>query len=457
MNPNPRKLCAISAFLFLLLGSSAAPAAILTVGPGGTYPTIQAALDDAVLMPGTDQIRLREGTFSENLFVDLGGSGDTLQISGGWNKSFTSASTSRTTTIDGGALGKVFEIRTAGSDQFIMQGMVLRNGQDTSLAGVAINAVGTSTIKLANLTIRDNLAIDTRTDSAGLYVDLLDAAGLDLDDCDLVANTVSSTGDSDGRGGGLTLRLSGTSRASVLGNRITENVVLVAGVGGLGIGAGADVTMFDSGTQLTMTDNVFRGNRVTATTAIASGLALGGGSWVLRRNVFAENEDDDATAFGPQLLVSTFNGTAFLTDTLVVDGNARGVTLNSGDGGVLRANNLTIANHPDERGLLTVRDGTGVLSVHNTISVSNGINAQLAPGVTEGNNLFFDDPSLFVDAAGGNYRLSAGAAAIDAGDDSPPGGLGPSDLDVRPRISGPAVDIGAFEEADFLFSDDFET
>jgi hypothetical protein len=34
---------------------------------------------------------------------------------------------------------------------------------------------------------------------------------------------------------------------------------------------------------------------------------------------------------------------------------------------------------------------------------------------------------------------------IDAGDDAPPGGLGPLDLDKGPRIERARVDIGAYE------------
>jgi len=439
-----------------LLACNAASAAVLTVGPGGIYPTVQAALDDAVALAGDDEIRIRDGTFTENLSVDLGASGDMLEISGGWDAAFATASMARTTIIDGDGVDKVFVVRTGGADHFVLHGMVLRNGRDTRRAGVDITAEGTSAIELYNLTIRDNVAEDPRTDSAGLWVDLLDGADLQLSDCDITANTANSTGTVDGRGGGLTLRQRDTATATVVGNRITENVVTVAGAGS-GLGAGADITQFDPGTMLTMTGNVIRANRITADSATGIGLLLSGSNWTLRRNIVAENVDDDAVAFGAQLSLAALDGTGILTDSLIVNGNARGVQIFANDDAIIRANNLTIANHPNERGLLANVNGTGVLSVHNTISVDNGTNAQLNPGVTGGNNTFFDDPSLFVDAAAGNYRLAPGAAAIDAGDDSPPGGLGGTDLDGGPRISGTAVDRGAYEATDVLFVDGFES
>ena len=59
-----------------------------------------------------------------------------------------------------------------------------------------------------------------------------------------------------------------------------------------------------------------------------------------------------------------------------------------------------------------------------------------------------DDDPVFVDAAGGNLRLSAGSPCIDAGDNvAVPPGL-TTDLDGKPRISHGTVDMGAYERQD---------
>ncbi|MBY6203535.1 choice-of-anchor Q domain-containing protein [Halomonas denitrificans] len=450
-----RTLRAAGPSLMLLALAGAAQGAVLTAGPGGTYATVQDALDAAVALPGDDEVRVRFGVFPENLFVDLDGSGDLIEMSGGWDATFTSASDARTTVIDGGGLGKVFEIQTEGSDRFVLHGMELANGEDTLRAGVAVFARDTSSVELYNLTIRDNLAIADRASSGGLYAVLIGSADLEVRDCDLLDNTVTSTGTVDGRGGGLTVELNNTSTARIIGNRIRDNVVTVAG-SGAGLGAGADIIQFEAGSFFELTDNEFRGNRIDASGVTGTGLMLSGTNWVARRNRVANNIDDSANGFGSQAFFSTFAGTAVLSDTLVVDGNARGVQLNANSGATLRATNLTVAGHFTERGILAGTSGGGQLSVYNSISVNNGVNAQLDPTVTEGSNLFTNDSGLFIDPLIGDYRLAPGSAAIDAGDNTPPGGLGPIDLAGRTRIFGPAVDIGAYEADDVLFADGFE-
>ncbi len=455
MNRKKQTLQAVGPSLILLALASAAQGAVLTAGPGGTYSSIQDALDAAVALPGDDEIRVRFGVYPENLFVDLAGSGDLIEMSGGWDASFTTASDARTTVIDGGGMGKVFEIQTEGSDRFVLHGMELANGEDMLRAGVAVFARDSSSVELFNLTIRDNLAVDVRASSAGLSAVLLGNADLEVRDCDLLDNTVTSTGTVDGRGGGLTVELNDSSTARIVDNRIRDNVVTVAG-SGAGLGAGADIIQFEAGSSFELTDNEFRGNRIDASGVTGTGLMLSGTNWVARRNLVANNIDDSANGFGSQAFFSTFAGTAMLSDTLVVDGNARGVQLNASNGATLRATNLTISGHFSERGILAGTGSGGQLSVYNSISVNNGVNAQLDPTVTEGSNLFSNDPGLFVDPLIGDYRLAPGSAAINAGDNTPPGGLGPLDLAGRTRIFGPAVDIGAYEADDVLFEDGFE-
>jgi hypothetical protein len=66
----------------------------------------------------------------------------------------------------------------------------------------------------------------------------------------------------------------------------------------------------------------------------------------------------------------------------------------------------------------------------------------------------------FVDAINGNYRLAPGSRLIDAGTDTPAGGLDEFDIDGAVRIEGAHVDIGAFESApasaEEIFADGFD-
>ena len=60
---------------------------------------------------------------------------------------------------------------------------------------------------------------------------------------------------------------------------------------------------------------------------------------------------------------------------------------------------------------------------------------------------------LFVDEAGGDYRLKSGSPAINAGANAYPGLVVPTgkDLDGNPRVVGSAIDLGAYEYQDAVF------
>jgi formylglycine-generating enzyme required for sulfatase activity len=72
-------------------------------------------------------------------------------------------------------------------------------------------------------------------------------------------------------------------------------------------------------------------------------------------------------------------------------------------------------------------------------------------GVTHGvNGCITNDPE-FVDAAAGNYRLSAASPSIDAGNNDYV--VGDTDLDGNPRIADGTVDMGAYEYVRVAFAD----
>ena len=70
-------------------------------------------------------------------------------------------------------------------------------------------------------------------------------------------------------------------------------------------------------------------------------------------------------------------------------------------------------------------------------------------------NFTATDP-LFLNAAGGDFRLAAGSPMIDMGNNTAPG-LGPLDLAAMPRIFGSSIDVGAYElNADEIFKSGFQ-
>jgi len=76
-------------------------------------------------------------------------------------------------------------------------------------------------------------------------------------------------------------------------------------------------------------------------------------------------------------------------------------------------------------------------------SVSYSRTTQGSLAGTDGN---IDDDPLFVDAAGGNFRLQETSPCINAGTLDPPGGLPPTDIEGNPRPAhGTMPDMGAYE------------
>jgi hypothetical protein len=112
-------------------------------------------------------------------------------------------------------------------------------------------------------------------------------------------------------------------------------------------------------------------------------------------------------------------------------GNSSGSSGAGGPGGVL---NCTLINSIS-------RENIGIDDTGNTPTYSDGVGADYSSGV--GNTT--DDP-LFVDSAAGNFRLTPHTSpGIDTGLNQGWMTTG-TDLDGSPRIFGPAVDMGAFED-----------
>ncbi len=135
-----------------------------------------------------------------------------------------------------------------------------------------------------------------------------------------------------------------------------------------------------------------------------------------------------------------------------------GVAIKSGSTPLL--SNFTIVDCGT--GLLCLRDGYPPPggSVTNSIIWGGGRPIEMEPGVltTVGHTLTGKDTPwpghgnrvgnpLFVNIAAGNYRLQSVSPAIDQGVNEP-WMDGSGDLDGRPRIQGPRVDLGAYEYAD---------
>lgn len=436
-----------------------AHAAILTVGPGGTHATIQAAVDGALVAPGTDEIRIRTGTFTENLDITPAGRGNNLTISGGWNAPFDTRDGSPSI-VDGDANGRVVNISLGTGDQLVFENLKFQNGNSSLGAGMLIVQDGGSVLRISDCEVINNIAEADRAESGGLKVSVNEGSTFSLFDSRIADNQSVCTGTVDCREAGMGLQADGGSLVVISRNQFNDNSVTMTE--GSAFSGGASLSATDS-TYLVMEDNQFVGNSVTGTanTIVGIGLALSGnGIKEARRNRVEANIANTPTpANMSQMSVFAYGDqTTTVSDTVVVDSDTKGVFVStSGDDSPnIYITNLTVAGHASTGIQMAKNAVGGVLNLANTISVDNGTNTSLGAGVTSANNLVTGSGG-FVDAVGGDYSLLGSSAAVDAGSNSPTGGLGFTDISGKPRISGGTVDLGAYEfQSDTTFLDGFE-
>jgi len=448
----------VAAALSLLVPLAAVEAqdTVLTVGPHGTYFSIQAAIDAAVV---GDQTEIRvEGasTYYENLEITASFSSGTLELLGGWDMNFNSRIfLPQDTVLDGDQAGRVLDaFGLAGS--LVVDGFTLTNGLMTGPGGgIRIDPSGDSHVTLDNIRIIGNTATAAGGNMAGgLQVELFGNQRLELTNCRIMANNAISTGGGVVVGGGVNIRAIGDSSFLVQGCEIDHNTIESAGqLFGAGVrlqlmsnaqgelldnsiventAEGADVWASGSDIQTrdSSTLNVER-------TAIGVNTAIGGGSdWQLR------------TSHGD---TSSFR----MSDSIIGLGDHGGMQINADHTSTANLVNLTVPDNLGQ-GVELRQFGTATMTMYNTISFGNSTDLSTSGTVDLGSNLISVDP-LFVDPAAIDYHLDLGSPAENAGDNSPPGGLGLFDFDGGPRIKDNTVEIGCYEGVGEIFIDGFES
>ena len=452
-----RRRCCV---VLLVFSVSAAYGATYTVGASGTHATVQDAIDAALAAPGTDEIRVAEGTYYEHLDFTPNGSGNILHISGGWNAGFA-AQGDMPSVIDGSDSGRVFDIYLNTGDGLTLSRLRIQNGNANPAAGLLIDQFGDSFMVIDACEIVDNTADDDRAESGGLRVWANQSAAFTLTDSTVSNNQALCSGIIDCREGGMGLQAANSAQVEVSRNLFAGNSVSIAS--GSVLAGGASLIVYDSATLL-LEDNRFIGNTVSGTSAGGTGVGLGlsgDGTKTARRNRI---ENNTAALPNPGVVpqLSLFQGgdsASTLSDTVVVNSNTKGiVAITFGDGSAtLHLTNLTVADHA-HTGLQADKNAAGgALNFSNSIAANNGTDVSFSGAVTTTANLV-GGAAGFVDAPGGDYSLAEGSDAINAGTNAPPGGLGPTDIDGNARISGGTVDQGAFEFlSDTVFADSFES
>lgn len=440
-------------FPILLLASLSAPAADFTVGPDGTYATVQGGINAALAAAGDNRVLVQAGTYVENLTVNLGASGDRLELSGGWNATFTARSP-RTSILDGNATNRVIDAVVDAGDELVVDGFEITNGSGDPGGGISLYLEVDGIGKLSDNLVTSNLAESARATGGGLAATLSGGSRLEIIDSTISDNIARSLDTVDVRAGGLSVQTNDTAELLIRNNLIANNSALIDAPGS-SLGGGADLALFSSETAQFI-DNTVSGNVATGNGQSGVGLNVGGVAWLVERNSFTQNPPAGAATFARQVILAVWGSSGIARSNLVADAPGKGFFVSASGSASAHVSNLTAVNIEEADVQAAVNGSSGAqVTIYNSLTTDEPFEMLISPDVQLGSNLFGGELGL-VDLAAGNYRLSESSPGRDAGDNAAPGGVGSLDLDDRTRILDGTVDIGAYEYAGPIFADRFE-
>ena len=293
---------------------------------------------------GADTITLPAGTYT----LSIGGTGEDLAATGDLdiNTDLTiNGAGAATTTINGGALDRVFHV--AGGATVEINNVTITNGNVTGEGGGILND--------AVLTLTDTTVSGNTSDDRGGGI-----SNWDFDSTLTLTNSTISGNTASSEGGGI-FNYNGT--LTLTNSTISDNT---ATLNGGGIMSGAAV-----GSVLTLTDTTVSGN--TSTTAWAGGI-FNNGTMTLTGSTISGNSDSLGVGGITQ------QGTATISNTTISGNIGRGIYNTAGDGVNSTFTNVTIASNT----------GTGyyhsqTATFTNTIIANNGTDC-----TGTGNGVFTD-------------------------------------------------------------------
>ena len=469
-------LHAAAALLLVAPASRSAHATTATVGPHGTYATIQAGVTQVMTHGGGDvlvEVKFCHSPlgydyvcpYVENIVAGVG-AGE-LNLRGGWHADFASQYTDGTLTqVKGtGSNNPVMLLTAAGATirvtGFDIDGTGVAGASQT--LGIAAFSGGQSLIVVLGNRIHDHSLLTAGGSyygGAAIHAVANGANGtVTIDANSIFDNVVYGTNNSPSYGGAVTIETAGGGQAYFDLNDVHANSVSNPNNGGchggaLWVQASTGFVQLDS--------NSYAGNSQFACSNGATGdaaevNALNAAEVDIRSERWTSNSVANDPGVYEVFLTAASDAAIYAGNGLVTHGTWGGLYAQSdaSDAHII-ISNFTIADNP----VLGYRGVGAGTQLWNTILWNDGTPYELDNGATFAYYLFAFDP-LFVDAASGNYRLSKGSPAINTGTNAPPGGAYTKDLDgiTRPYTGdGLALtDIGAYEfHDDTVFSNGFE-
>lgn len=323
---------------------------------------------------------------------------------------------------EGGGMGAI-GTKLLGTATLALNHSHFKGNRASHGAGVVVSAEGRATVTIADCDFAEGSA----SFGAGVNIVALDDTRVDVTRTDFTRNEA-------GFGGGLFASSSATGRVRITNSRFFDNIAHAccntgfyydncfhdgASPGsGLYYGGGADVRTSGGGGSIALTNCLFAGN---------SGVRGGGAH-----------------------ASSCSGGTIQFTNNTVLDNTGGGMHLRIG---VPRVEEPSVPSQLRVSNSIVRQNGGG-----DQIAIEGPVNVTFSDvqgGFTgEGN---FDVAPIFINAALRDFRLAAGSAGIDAGDNAAIDSSVTTDLQRRTRFAddpktrdrgaglAPIVDIGAYE------------
>ncbi len=434
--------------------------AVVTVGPHGTFPTIHQGIADAINHGGDEvrvELRLCQSPtgqyvcpYVENIDVDTVVS---LNVSGGWMQGFQSQFVPRQGSLvkGTGADAPIFRVVARGSAIISIQNFNFDGGNNLAgfaTRGILADALNNSLILIADNSIHDvNLKTSVSTlfvpGGAGMAVQAADSAFINIAGNTIQANKSVGTDTQPTYSGGAFVSAIGGGHVDFVLNTVTNNFASNAN-GGHCRGGGVWAAALNSST-MELRHNTYTGNAQIFCTNGATGDAAEIDSTnTAAINVYDETWTSNNIASNPGVyevyMQADVSSHISANNGLITHGTWGGLLAKSIASGSIVISNYTIADNSS----VGISAFGGATEIWNTVLWGNGTDwdrhddAHFLWG-------FLGANPLFVDAANGNYQLSAGSQAINAATNSPGDGLRPFDLLGQPRPVDTNPDMGAYE------------